>query len=168
MVGARFKILDDPDRRLAQLKRTTRNKILRKAAQAGAPRGETGALAASQGVRIATNRRTGAVYAVVGPRRRYTRKKRGKILSQGAPTKIAHLIEGGVRPHSTRKGDTLGRTQTKGGKLRITAHRQTAGGQHPGHKANPFLRRAWQSSESRAVAKMREVIEAELQRIDSQ
>src|SRR5687768_6309872 len=136
MVGARFKILDDPDRRLVQLKRTTRNKILRKAARAGArivqkaakaeaPRGATGALAASQGVRIATNRRTGAVYAVVGPRRRYTRKKRGKILSQGAPTKIAHLIEGGVRPHSTRKGDTLGRTQAKGGKRRITAHRQT-------------------------------------------
>jgi HK97 gp10 family phage protein len=175
VIGLRFKILDDPDKRLVTMKRALRNRILRKAvraaakpvrqaAKANAPR-LSGALAASISVRIAVNRRTGAVYAVVGPKRRFEFRRRKRTVSSGTPTKIAHLIEGGVRPHSTSKGDTLGRTRTgKGGKARVTAHRQT-GRQHPGFAPRHFLSNAWRSEFRPAVIEMRRVIAAELAKL---
>jgi HK97 gp10 family phage protein len=163
----RVKILDDPDRRLSGLKRGMRNRILRKAVRAGSRivsqgvKGrvarKSGATKASISVRIATSRKTGAVYAVIGPRRRFVFKRKGRKISEGAPTKIAHLIEKGTRPHSIRKGARLGR---KG---------RSAGGQvgrpHPGARAKPFLRPSWESHREAAVAAMRSVIAAELAKL---
>lgn len=155
----RWKLLDDPDKRLAHLKRAVRNRIMRKAARAGAaevrkeakrhaPKGESGTLKASISVRISTNKRTGAVYAIVGPRRGLVRKKSRGHVYEDRPSKRAHLIEKGTRPHWLAKGGAIG-----------VARRV---GRHPGAKANPFLKRAWMSSHSRAVSRMRQVIAQEL------
>lgn len=173
-VDVRLKVIDDPDKRLASLKQGMRNRILRKAVRAAAapirkamkrmaPR-RSGATAASISVRIATHRRTGAIYAIIGPRRRFRFRRKGKkVISNEGPTRIAHLLAKGVRPHSLRSGDTLRRI--RGG--RTTAHRQRAGRLHPGHKANRYVQLAGQVEGQAAVAKMRHVIALELARLDA-
>ena len=178
MLAGRFKILDDPDKRLLALGRTLRNRILRKAVRAGAKPVRqaakrlapklTGATAASLTVRISTHKRTGTVYAVVGPQRRYQFKRKGKVRSVGTPTKIAHLILFGTRPHSLKSGDSLGRTRVskRTGKAVITPFRQT-GRRHPGAKANPFLQRAWAEEMGPALAAMKAVLETELAKVDA-
>jgi len=160
MVG-RWKILDDPDKRLIGLKRAMRNKILRKAVRAGskpirqamkanAPK-RTGSMGSSMSVRIATNKKTGAVYAVIGPRRRFQKKGvKGKV----TPTKYAALVVGGTKPHAIGKGSTLGRKRGK----RIVAHNQR-GGLHPGSKSNPFMQRSHASTRESSLSAMRKVIE---------
>jgi hypothetical protein len=173
VLGAWFKVFDDPEKRLASLKRAVRNRILRKAVRAGskitiaAARKDSpkvsGALKASIGVRVAVHKRTKAVYAAIGPRRRFQFKRKGKVQSVGAPTKIAHLVLGGVRAHSLKKGDTLTRLRVnkRTGRLVVTQARQS-GHMHPGAKANNFLRRAQDETAAAVLAKMREVIAAEL------
>jgi HK97 gp10 family phage protein len=163
----RFEILDDPVARMQGLRQGARNVILRKAVRAAAkpvreavkrhaPR-QSGTLAGSISVRIGTNRKTGAVYAVVGPRRGYQRKSRGEILSYGKPTKYAHLVEFGTAPHSLVKGDKLAR--------RTKAGRQSGGGKgHPGAKAHPFLGPAYRAVASYSRADMERVIKEEVEK----
>src|SRR5687767_1488609 len=102
------------------LKQAARNVILRKAIRAGAKGSReaakrfapkaSGATKSSISVRIGTNRKTGAVYAVIGPQRGYVKKRKG-VAVEGAstPTRIAHLIIGGTKPHSLASGDKLAR-----------------------------------------------------------
>lgn len=160
----RFTILDDPGKRLQSLKRATRNVILRKAVRAGsksvreaakrhAPR-DRGILAGSITVRIGTNRKTGAIYAVIGPRRGIvSRKRRGQVVA-ARPSKIAHLVMWGTEAHSLVKGDKLAR--------RTQAGKQTDSPRfHPGAKANEFLQRAYRVTASYSAEDMRRVIEEE-------
>jgi hypothetical protein len=96
----RFVLIDDPFARINSLKLGVRNTILRKAIRAGsksvreaakrfAPK-DSGILAGSISVRIGTNRKTGAVYAVVGPRRGVQkRRKRGELLTRPTRTRPA-------------------------------------------------------------------------------
>lgn len=164
----RFEILDDPAGRMRGLKLGMRNTILRKAVRAGAksPReaakrgapSASGATKSSITVRIGTNRKTGAVYAVIGPQRGYVKKRKGQAVEGAStPTRIAHLIIGGTRPHSLASGDKLAR--------RTQAAKQTAGGRlHPGAKANDFLGRAYRATASYSRADMERVIKEEVEK----
>jgi HK97 gp10 family phage protein len=161
----RFRMLDDPIRRMESLKQGMQNTILRKAIRAGAkspreaakrmaPR-DSGLLARSISVRIGTNRKTGAVYAVVGPKRGVIARKKAGALLPGRPSKYAHLVEFGTRPHSLASGDKLAR--------RTQAGRQASGGRrHPGAKPHPFLAPAWRTTAMVAREDMRRVVEEEV------
>lgn len=165
-VSMKFVILDDPSPRLIGLQRRTQNKILRKAIRAAAKPirremkrtakkatvarrtghrkggfGQTGTLSQSISVRIGMNKRTRAIYAVIGPRRGFE-KQTGEGTRK--PTKYAHLVENGVRPHSTGKG----RKTSLVGRI---AGRVTGKG-HPGFPGRKFMRRAFLSSRHVAQA----------------
>lgn len=118
-------------------------KILKNAARAAAPR-RTGALAQAQAVKAAKGTRgSTASYAVQGSKRKYVRMV--KLKGRKKPTKVVpafydHLVQMGTRSHALGKGESLGRSG------RRTAVRTAQGtGKHPGAKANPFRRRAWQT-----------------------
>lgn len=120
--------------KLDQLKRSVRNRILRKAvtaaagivvnaAKAACPV-ETGQLRKSIGKRIKTYRRTGVVVGIVGPRTGFKNATTGRN-----PTKYSHLVEFGSATSA----------------------------------AKPFLRPAFDGNQSACLQKMAEVIEQELE-----
>jgi hypothetical protein len=162
----RFEILDDPTARMKGLKLAVKRQILRKAVRAGAksPREAakryapkaSGATKSSITVKIGTSRKTGAVYAVIGPRRGYVKRRKGQAVEgASSPTRIAHLIIGGTRPHSLVAGDKLAR--------RTQAGQQTEGGRaHPGARANDFLGRAHRATAAYARADMELAIKEEV------
>lgn len=164
----RFKILDDPAKKMAELTVAVQKQILRKAVRAGAkaPREAAkqdapkrlGVLGQSISVKIGTNKRDKSVYAVIGPRRGVRGQRPTGTGAAGVrPSKYAHLVEFGTRPHSLAKGDKLAR--------RKQAAKQTAAGKkHPGAKANPFLERAYRQTAAAAKAAMIAVIEAEIKK----
>lgn len=132
-------------------------KVLERAAKAGSPR-RTGMLHKAQGV-IAKKGRKGTTtsFAVQGAKKRTEkmvvppgRKKAVRVV----PAFYDHLVQGGTRPHSVSKGQRLGRVQkpSKAGKLigRHVEETSQGGTRHPGAKANPYRRRAWQSSQGEA------------------
>ena len=167
------------DKVLAKLnslaRQSTRSKILRKAVNAASrpmlaeakttvPVGD-GWLKRSLGLRIQTYRNTGAVVAVVGPRTGFQRNKRtgqktltaygSKLRARtvSRPTYYAHLVEFGTQPHSVSRGGKRKRP-LQGARL------------HPGAKARPFLRPAFEAQKTAAMETLRSVIlagiEAEL------
>lgn len=156
-VQMKFKILDDPDKKIALLKRGLRNRILRKAvragaalvrkdAKAGAPH-LTGALASSISVKIGTARKSGAIYGVIGPRSDYVKKIKAR----------SGLNKKGKRIGSARLAATI--------KPSKYAHFLEYGTIHA--RAHPFLRPAWDGGKAGYVEAMRKVIEAEMQRADA-
>ena len=163
----RIEILDDPLKRITALKAGAKNQILRKAVRAAAKPvrmaakrlapTDTGVLAASISVRIGTSKKKGTIYAVIGPRRGVSKKRRrGEILA-GRPTKYAHLVEFGTRPHSLKSGDKLAR--------RTQAGQQTGGARmHPGAKAKPFLENAYRQTAANAKEDMRRTIAEEVEK----
>lgn len=150
-----FEVYDDPEAKLSSLSRAIRSRILRKAMRAGAkivhaqlkrnaPR-RLGALRASIAIRIKTKRRGGVTYAVIGPKRRFKGRKGSKIAGKNVlPTKYAHLVEKGTKPHSLRK---RGSADGAVGKM------------HPGARPKPFISPAWESTRDAAVAAIRSAIE---------
>ncbi len=110
--------------------------------------------------------RKGVVFGVVGPRTGYKAARGAKGVKQQTaiglkyeqagrdPTKYAHLIEGGVRPHATGRGSKLARLRKKGGMSQAVQ----GGRQHPGFAARPFLRPAYE----RNKARIEEVMAAEI------
>lgn len=160
-LNLRFEILDDPTDRMRGLKLGIRNTILRKAVRAGAKSAReaakryapsaSGATKSSITVRIGTNRKTGAVYAVIGPQRGYVKKRKGQAVEGAStPTRIAHLIIGGTKPHSLARPDDDGPNATR----RF----------HPGAKANDFLGRAYRATASYSRADMGRVIKEEVEK----
>lgn len=77
------------------------------------------------------------------------------------PAFYAHLVEGGTKPHAVGKGSKLGRK----GKADVG---QT-GKKHPGAKAQPFLKPAFESTKAEAagaaLAVMGEGISREIARV---
>jgi HK97 gp10 family phage protein len=173
----RFRVTDDPFARMKSLKDGVKNRILRKAmraaaspilidSRANAPR-QHGTLEKSLALKIATNKKTGAIYAVIGPKRRFKVAVADGVTRShiAIPTQYTHLVILGVRPHSTRKGDTLGRTRiSKKGKASITPHKQTQS-LHPGAAAQPFLQKVMRSNAQAALVEMRRVIGEEIRKL---
>lgn len=93
--------------KLYSLKRSVRNRIMRKAvravnkpirntAKSFAPRGETGALKRSMSSKLA-KQRGDTVLGITGPRRRFSVVK--KDGTEAKPTKYAKLVEHGTKKH---------------------------------------------------------------------
>jgi HK97 gp10 family phage protein len=128
-------------------------KIILKEAKGGIPR-ESGLLKKSMGRKVKVYRGSGAVVAIVGPRTGFVQivdvKGLGGIRHSVLrdPTKYAHLVEGGTKPHSLQK-------RGGGGQRRGP---QT----HPGARPHPFLGRAIKYNEGRIVDAVSETITAGL------
>jgi HK97 gp10 family phage protein len=106
-----------------------------------------GALRESIGLAVRFYSRSGTAVAVIGPRVEYKASGKGgkmfAVKGKVIPANYAHLVEYGTRPHAIGKGSQLERTTAS------TKGRQT-GLMHPGAKAQPFLRPAFDSNKQNA------------------
>lgn len=174
-VTARLEGLDGALRKLASLKAAVRNKLSRQAVNAGAklvqaevkaraPVGETGALRMSIGRKVQTYRGSGTTVGLVGPQTGFARKGKGKksarrqtklgakLQALGAnPSKYAHLVEKGTRPHAIGKGSRLRK-------------RRQIGRMHPGARAKPFEAPAYQATAVRAAEAVAQSLAEGIQR----
>ena len=132
-------------------------KVLERAAKAEAPR-RTGMVRKAQGVIAKKGRKGGTVsFAVQGARKRIEkfvvppgRKKAVRVV----PGFYDHLIQGGVKAHSmgmVHKEQQEYRVPGKlGYRTKLVRIKQDPGNPHPGHKANPYRKRAWSRSKGEA------------------
>lgn len=98
----------------------------------------TGQLRKSITRRLKTYKHSGAVIAIIGPRRKFiTQDKYGRKVN---PTKYAHLVEFGTAAH--RVGNRM----------------------HPGAKPKPFMRPGWESSSATAMATMHRRLRIEIEK----
>lgn len=165
--------------KLQNLSKNLQNKVIREANSASSrvikeavlphvPQ-ESGILKRSMAVRAKTYR-SGAVTSVVGPRSQYQSWSTSgtrtvsfiKILNNPKakiqkPSKYAHLVHGGTRPHQivTRFSGRLiynrGRWATTAKNFRKPTRNFTVIN-HPGSMPIPFMHRGYRRSESRALA----------------
>ncbi len=132
-------------------------KPLKNAARSGAPkRPGSGTLKQAQGIKAAKGTKAGttASFAVQGARKKVV--KMVKLRGKKKPVKVVpafydHLVQLGTRPHALGKGESLGRDVTKRRKTAVVRTGQTTG-KHPGAKANPYRKRAWESVKNQAGA----------------
>ncbi len=136
------------DRELAKMFATATDRELVKALRAGLVRGGAvvrKAMRQRAPVETGTLRRSlgqkagrgrARQYVVIGPRRQFFERGR-------RPVKYAHLVEGGTRPHryKTRKG------------------------QHPGARAKPFMRPAFEASRHQALLILRQAAASALSKM---
>jgi len=121
---------------LGAVEKKVRKSLLRKAAVAGGKivmrkykdtvAKRSGTLARSIGHKVKVYQ--GAATDVIGARTGMTAVVKGRMED---PSKIAHLVEFGTRPHSTRRGSKLGR--------RGKADEGQTGKLNPGARAKPSL-----------------------------
>jgi hypothetical protein len=126
-----------------------------------------GLLKKSLGIKIA--RLAKAIVGIIGARRGFKKQvgtvtrgpRKGQPIYQD-PANIHHLVEFGTRPHSLASGDTLDRT-VKGV---LKKGRQTSGARmHPGAKAKPHMRPAWDSNRGPVLDAMAETGWAEIDKL---
>lgn len=111
-----------------------------------------GVLRKSLGSRRKTYRNTSTVYVAVGPRAGFKRSitEGGRTFNVN-PVNYAHLVEFGTRRHSIRRSDVIGRVRARRG-TKAALRRQTAGAaMHPGARAQPFMRPAFDAQKRRVV-----------------
>lgn len=117
-------------------------KIIQAAAKGAAPK-RRGHLKRAQGTKAVKGKKgkTGS-FAVQGAKTKYvkTDKKSGKRV---VPAFYDHLVIGGVKPHSVREGSLP----------------------HPGHSANPYRQRAYQSVKAQVGAAVLRVMGIEVNKI---
>lgn len=117
-------------------------KVVQAAAKARAPkRKRSGALKQSMGMKAAKGKRGKTLaYAVVGARTKVVKMvpvgKSGRLV-KAVPSKYAHLVERGTKPH----------------------------GGHPGARPKPFLKPALDSTKDQAAAAGMKAVAAELEKI---
>lgn len=134
-------------------------KIVTRAVKGRAPK-RYGYLKSAQGQKAkkGTKGKTGS-YAVSGSRTKYRKVRDGKPV---VPAFYDHLVIGGTKSHSIRKGSRLART--KRGKTTPEIG-QGVGKKHPGARANPFRLRAYQSVRGDVQAAMMLAMRLEVQKI---
>lgn len=131
-------------------------KVLERAAKAEAPvRKGSGMLRKAQGVLAKKGRKgTTISFAVQGARKRI--EKMVTLPGRTKPQRVVpafydHLVQGGTAAHSVSKGERLERKQktSKSGKAygKMVAQTSQTGRKHPGARANPYRRRAWNTSQ---------------------
>ena len=151
---------------LAELKKSARNKILRKAVTqatrlvlAGV-KGyakkirDSGLLYRSLGSKVKTYS-NGTVVGIVGPRKGFGQvvvSKTGKREKRD-PIFYAHLVERGTQAHQLGKGANIRSSRRSIGLSHL----------HPGAKAQPFMRPGWDQSEAPARKRIAEVVLAEIE-----
>lgn len=160
VIRGRLDGIAEARRNLQHLGEQMRKRILRKAVRAAAKLIEkaakshadaskdTGLLKKSIGTVVRVYRGGDKVIAVIGPRVGFRRVIDGRVMD---PTKYAHLVENGVKPHALGKGSSL-RKKTQ------------AGQGHPGFAAKPFLRPAIDGNKAAANAAIARVVAEELKK----
>lgn len=136
------------------------SKLVLSAARSGVPE-DTKSLKKALGRKIRVYNQ--AVIMLVGARRdikgkprRFAREvKRGRRAKSQivTPAKYISLVNAGTRPHAIGKGSSLSR----GGK-------QQSGSMHPGTPPNPFMLRAWLSTENQSRRAVLAEVPEELRR----
>lgn len=140
-------------------------KVLVGPAKAGAPRRKgSGALKQSQGYKAAKGRKGRTIsYAVQGARVAVQKTYKGRVVK---PAKYDHLVQGGTRPHRLGKGEKLARAAIAKFKTAFKpGTSQTTGGMHPGARANPYRKRAFNAVKGQVAAAMNKAVGDELQRL---
>lgn len=131
-------------------------KVLKLAARVGVPRrAGSGALRQAQGVKAAKGTKAGttASFAVQGARKKVdkmVRLKGRKKATRVVPAFYDHLVQLGTRPHALGKGESLGRDATK--RRKAVVRTAQGSGKHPGARANPYRKRAWEAVKEPAAA----------------
>lgn len=133
-----------------------------KTAKEKAPK-ETGLLKKSMGVKQKRYPRAGRIVTLVGPRTGFKQEVTVKDRN-GNPVKVTrdpvrygHLVEFGTGPHSTDKGSKSDWNVKDQGKLKDF---RSTKDDHPGAKAQPFMRPAFDGNEARAKSIMRSELAA--------
>lgn len=127
-----------------------------------------GHLKRAQGYKAAKGKKKKTVsYGVQGVKTKYHKLvKAGRRASASqrrvVPAFYDHLVLGGVRPHSIRKGSQLGRADARPGTQKAATIGQGTGKPHPGHKANPYRRRAYQAVAAEVNKEMLRVMALEI------
>lgn len=109
-------------------------------------RSTTGLLASSLGVVQRANRRRGTVYSIVGPMTGFKDPATGEN-----PANIAHLVEFGTKPHLIAPKGQSGALKIKRG-VGPAVYVEGAV-RHPGARAKPFMRPAY-DTKGREVVKI--------------
>lgn len=126
---------------------------------------ESGLLKKSIGVKQKKYPRAGRIVTIVGPRMGhaeevYVDTPMGPMKRRRDPVKYAHLVEFGTRPHSTSQGaENRIRGDSDENRLGFTIAMQ-GGDDHPGAKAQPFMRPAFDGNEPRAKSIMKQELAA--------
>lgn len=138
-------------------------KVLVGPAKAGAPR-RSGALKAAQGSKAAKGRKGKTIaYAVQGARAKYQKTYRGRAVKPG---KYDHLVQGGTRPHRLGKGEKLAREAIqKFATVFKPGTAQATGGMHPGARANPYRKRAFEAVKAAISAAVSKAMGDDLRRV---
>lgn len=126
------------------------------AAKALAPK-RYGALRKSIGLR-ARNYGNGIVVCVFGPRNEYVEVRNGKRIR---PAKYAHIVEFGAAPHRLFGGTINATTPIQRQRRRdvlYAAAKAEGRKTHPGAKAQPFMRPAWDANQAQILPTMSRVI----------
>jgi HK97 gp10 family phage protein len=148
--------------------RKSANVMLRAARRRAKAIQDSGLLAASLGIRYKFIKKAGIAYAVVGVRRGVGkwvyRKGRGRKAADAygfggnkkefaVPANYVHLVEYGTQPHKTSEGAQRdpwrNRKSARRWRKRDWARIQGTGAMHPGSKAKPFLRPAFEEVKAR-------------------
>lgn len=170
--GFKFLVAENKKRDVTLKGAKAGGKVLERAAKATAPT-RTRMLRKAQGVKAAKGRKGSTIaFAVQGARKRTEamvvppgRKKPERVV----PAFYDHLVQGGTRPHSVSKGQRLERKQktNKKGRLygKMVAQTDQTGRQHPGARANPYRKRAWETVKSEAGRSTLEAMAKEEQRL---
>lgn len=140
-----------------------------KTAKEKAPK-ETGLLKKSIGVKQKAYPRAGRLVTIVGPRTGFAQEVSvdtpfGPKKVKRDPSKYAHLVEYGTRPHSTAALANNRIRTNKDGEVseenRIGFEiAMQSGDNHPGAAAKPFMRPAFDGNEARAKSIMRSELAA--------
>ncbi len=133
-------------------------KVVQASARAKAPRGKTGLLKKAIGMKAVKGTRGKTLaFAVIGARSKVEGAKGGKTVK---PSKYAHLVERGTKPHSLVK--RAKKADVAGWAAREKLIAAGGGKKHPGATPKPFLGPALQSSKAAAGRAMERVAEQEI------
>ena len=131
------------------------------AAKALAPK-RYGALRKSIGDKQITYEGSGITVGVIGPRNNYSEVRDGKRI---VPALYAHLVEYGTAPHRLFGGTINASTKVQRERRRdvlLAAAKAEGRETHPGSKAQPFMRPAWDANVGQLVPTMSRVISEEI------
>lgn len=124
-----------------------------------------GLLGKSLGITSKKYPRTGTVWVAMGPRHGFRGVVAERDVETGRivryrledPTKIAHLVEFGTRPHSITRGARLGRRDARpGSKAALGVQKGPV--LHPGTRPQPFLRPAHDSTKEAVIRTYRAML----------
>ena len=124
-------------------------------------RRESGLLAQSIGAVVRQYKNSKFVVGVIGPRKEIEGTWKGR---RRVPTFYAHLVEFGARPHAIGSGSVLERRSTRRGKPVVLGPGPQHGRQHPGAKAHPYLRPAFDANRATMEAILAQELAAGLKR----